>query len=100
MRELTAASRAEPGCVSYVAHRVEAEPDTVLMYEQYRDEAALEEHRATAPFERFTASGPYQRMLDRKIERLVALGLKTLPKGACGADWCRTRDWEAIPLLW
>ena len=74
LRELTAASRAEPGCVSYVAHRVEAEPDTVLMYEQYRDEAALEEHRATAPFERFTASGPYQRMLDRKIERLVALG--------------------------
>ena len=39
LRRLTLASRQEPGCVSYVPHAIEAEPDTVLIYEQYRDEA-------------------------------------------------------------
>ncbi len=74
LRELTAASRAEPGCVYYIAHQVESEPDTVLIYEQYRDEAAVEAHRATAHFKRYAVSGLYQRMLDRAVENLVALG--------------------------
>ena len=41
---LTAASRREPGCVSYIPHFVEGEACTVLIYEQYKDEAALERH--------------------------------------------------------
>ena len=42
LRSLTPASRQEPGCVNYLAHFVEGEPLTVLIYEQYTDEAALE----------------------------------------------------------
>ena len=48
LRELAAASRQEPGCVSYIPHRVESDPDTIVIYEQYRDMAALDAHR-TAP---------------------------------------------------
>jgi quinol monooxygenase YgiN len=74
LRELTTASREEPGCVSYVAHTVESEPDTVLIYEQYRDEAAVEFHRGTPHFKRYAVGGLYQRMLERAVENLVALG--------------------------
>lgn len=73
LRELTEASRREPGCVSYIAHTVEADPDTVLIYEQYRDEAAVEQHRATPHFARLAVGGLYQRMLDRSVENLIAL---------------------------
>jgi quinol monooxygenase YgiN len=45
LRLLAAASRQEPGCVSYIPHQVEGEPDTVLIYEQYRDAAAQDAHR-------------------------------------------------------
>jgi quinol monooxygenase YgiN len=73
LRELTAASRQEPGCVSYIPHTVESEPDTVLIYEQYRDAAAVDAHRASAHFKQWAVGGLYQRMLDRAVENLVAL---------------------------
>ena len=73
LRELTAASRQEPGCVSYVPHVVETDPTTVLIYEQYRDEAALEAHRATEHFERWANQGLYPSMQERSIEMLLAL---------------------------
>ncbi len=74
LRELTAASRQEPGCVTYVAHVVESEPTTVLIYEQYKDAAALEFHRSTPHFHQYGVGGFYQLMRDRQIENLVALG--------------------------
>ncbi len=73
LRELTLASRTEPGCATYVAHTVESDPDTVLIYEQYRDEAALEAHRATAHFEQFATQGLYPLMAERSVEQLAAL---------------------------
>jgi quinol monooxygenase YgiN len=73
LRELTAASRQEPGCVSYIAHTIESEPDTVLIYEQYRDDAAVEAHRNTPHFSKYAVAGLYQRMLDRVVENLIAL---------------------------
>ena len=73
LRELTAASRAEPGCVSYIAHRVQSEPDTVVLYEQFRDQAALDAHRAAPHFALYAVGGLYQRMLDRSVEVLEAL---------------------------
>ena len=38
-------ARQEPGCVSYVPHQLRGDPDTVLIYEQYRDQKALAAHR-------------------------------------------------------
>ena len=70
---LTEASRREPGCVSDIPHTVESDPDTVLIYEQYRDEAALEAHRATPHFARWAIGGLYQRMLDSTVENLIAI---------------------------
>lgn len=52
---LAAASRQEPGNVHYIAHRDPEDPKVFLMYEQYRDKAAFEEHGAT---EHFQAIGP------------------------------------------
>jgi quinol monooxygenase YgiN len=73
-RQLTAASRQEPGCVTYVAHTVEDEPSTVVLYEQYKDAAALEFHRNTPHFHQFAIGGFYQLMRSRQLENLVALG--------------------------
>ncbi len=52
LRELTEASRAEPGCVSYIPHTVETDPDLVFIYEQYKDDAAAAAHRETPYFDR------------------------------------------------
>jgi quinol monooxygenase YgiN len=71
---LAAASRNEPGCVTYVAHTVDGEPDTVLIYEQYRDEQALEAHRASKHFQTAVVAGLYQLMLDRQVENLCPVG--------------------------
>ncbi len=73
LRELAAASRQEPGCVSYIPHRVESDPDTILIYEQYRDQAALNTHRASPHFAQYAVGGLYQRMLIRAVEILDAL---------------------------
>ena len=73
LRQLTTASRLEPGCVSYVPHFVDGDAATVLIYEQYRDEAAVEFHRSTPHFQRYAIGGLYQRMLDRQMETLIAV---------------------------
>jgi quinol monooxygenase YgiN len=73
LHELAKASRAEPGCVSYNTHFVEDDADTVVIYEQYRDEAALEAHRGMSHFERFAVGGLYQKMKERQIENLTAI---------------------------
>jgi len=73
LRQLTEASRQEPGCVSYIPHRVEGDPDSVLIYEQYKDRAAAEAHRQSQHFARYAVGGLYQKMLERTREDLVAL---------------------------
>jgi quinol monooxygenase YgiN len=47
---LVEASRTEPGNVHYIAHRDPEDPRIFLMYEQYRDKAAFEEHAQTEHF--------------------------------------------------
>ena len=73
LRELAAASRAEPGCVSYIPHRAESDPDTIVIYEQFRDMAALDAHRASPHFALYAIGGLYQRMLVRSVEMLDSL---------------------------
>jgi quinol monooxygenase YgiN len=70
---LTTASRAEPGCVSYIPHFVEGEPCTVLIYEQYVDQAALDRHRESAHFHQYAIGGLYQKMKERDLENLSAV---------------------------
>ncbi len=73
LKALTAESRKEAGCVSYIPHTIESEADTVLIYEQYADEAALEFHRSTSHFAKYAVGGLYQKMLERHLEALNAL---------------------------
>ena len=73
LRELALASRQEPGCVSYIPHTVEADPNTVVIYEQYRDRAASDFHRTTPHFQKFAVGGLYQLMLEREAENLTAI---------------------------
>lgn len=73
LRALTAAARQEPGCASFIPHVVEGNPDTVLIYEQYRDAAAAEAHRQSEHFKKYAVGGLYQKMRDRTREDLVAL---------------------------
>jgi quinol monooxygenase YgiN len=74
LRKLAEASRKEPGCVSYIPHQVEDDPDTVVIYEQYRDAKALAAHRASEHFQKLAVGGLYQRMRERVVENLTALG--------------------------
>jgi len=73
LRLLAEASRQEPGCVSYIPHQVEDDPDTVVIYEQYHDAAALAAHRASDHFKKLAVGGLYQRMRERTVENLTAI---------------------------
>ena len=73
LRLLAEASRKEPGCVSYIPHQVEDDPDTVVIYEQYTDAKALAAHRASDHFQKLAVGGLYQRMKERAIENLTAI---------------------------
>ena len=48
--KLTEESRKEPGCAMYLVHRHRTEPRRFFIYEQYKDEAALEAHRSAPHF--------------------------------------------------
>jgi quinol monooxygenase YgiN len=73
LRDLTRLSRREPGCVSYIPHFVESDPNTIVIYEQYTDKAAAEHHRTTEHFAKFAVGGLYQMMLERNVENLTAI---------------------------
>ena len=74
LRELALASRQEPGCVSYVPHTVEDDPNVVVIYEQYKDRAAAEFHRTTPHFKKYAVGGFYQLLKERAVENLTAVG--------------------------
>ena len=74
LRAATEASRKEPGCVTYIPHIVDGDADTILIYEQYKDTAAADAHRASEHFKKYVVGVLYQRMLERTVENLRALG--------------------------
>jgi quinol monooxygenase YgiN len=47
---LTEESRKEPGCAMYQVHRHKTDPRRFFIYEQYKDDAALEAHRNAPHF--------------------------------------------------
>jgi quinol monooxygenase YgiN len=70
---LAAASRQELGCISYIPHHLEDDPDTIFIYEQYRDAQALAAHRESEHFKNHAVCGLYQKMRERSIENLIAV---------------------------
>ena len=73
LRQLTLASRQEPGCVNYVGHFVEGDPTTVVIYERYVDAAALDYHRNAPHFKQHAVGSLYQKMRNRQMENLIAV---------------------------
>lgn len=73
LQSLAVASRQEPGVLTFVPHRVEGDPDSVVIYEQYRDDKAFAEHRETPHFKKYVVAGLYQKMRERNLENLAAL---------------------------
>ncbi len=50
-RKLQVASRQEAGCLIYIVHRHQTDAQRFFIYEQYRDQAALEAHRNSPHFQ-------------------------------------------------
>ncbi len=73
LQNLVSASRQEPGCANYVAHFVESDPDTIVIYEQYQDAEALEAHRTSPHFEQWATNGLYRLLRERTMETLVEI---------------------------
>jgi quinol monooxygenase YgiN len=65
---LTEASRKEPGCLFYVAHQHRDDPRKFLVYEQYKDDAALDAHRNSDHFKRYAADGLYKFVEQREAD--------------------------------
>ena len=51
--KLQTASRQEPGCLMYIVHRHRNDARRFFIYEQYRDDAALETHRESTHFQEY-----------------------------------------------
>ena len=64
--ELAAASSAEPRNVHYIPHRDPEDPRVFLIYEQYRDKAAFEEHGQTDHFKNLAAGQLFPLMEERE----------------------------------
>ncbi len=62
--KLTEESRKEPGCAMYQVHRHRTEPRRFFIYEQYKDDAALEVHRNAPHFLQY-AKKELSKMADR-----------------------------------
>lgn len=50
---LAESSRKEPGCVNYFLHTDPADPHKIMLYEAFRDQAALDEHIAAPHHQSF-----------------------------------------------
>ena len=56
-RKLEAESRREPGCLMYIVHRQKDHPARFFIYEQYRDDAALQAHKDSPHFQEYAVKG-------------------------------------------
>jgi quinol monooxygenase YgiN len=57
LRSLRDASRSEPGCVTFDVSRGTEDANAFVLYEEWRDQAALDEHYATPHFATFGTNG-------------------------------------------
>jgi quinol monooxygenase YgiN len=71
---LVEASRTEPGNIHYIAHRDPEDPRVFLMYEQYRDKAAFEDHGQTEHFKTLAAGELFGLMENRERTFYETLG--------------------------
>jgi autoinducer 2-degrading protein len=61
LRPLAEASRREPGCLLYQAHRDPEDENVLFLYEQYADEAAYQAHAESEHFKRYALDDIFPR---------------------------------------
>jgi quinol monooxygenase YgiN len=61
LAKLVEASRAEPGCLLYQAHRSPDDPNVIFLYEQYADESAYQAHAESEHFRRYAVGELFPR---------------------------------------
>jgi len=54
---MSAYTRTEPGNIMYIAHRSTSEPRRFFLYEQYKDQDALNAHRGADYFAKYITNG-------------------------------------------
>lgn len=64
----TAATRAEPGNLDFVALRSTEDPDAFVLYEWYTDREAFEAHQASPHFEGIAVAQIRPLLSDRSVE--------------------------------
>jgi quinol monooxygenase YgiN len=67
-RKLQEETRREPGCIAYFVQRSRENPQRYLVYEQYKDQAALDAHRASNHFKEYGTNGFYRFVEERQAE--------------------------------
>ena len=63
-----AATRAEPGCVDFVALRGVEDPDSFVLYERYESRAAFQAHMASPHFEGIAVARIRPLLVSRSVE--------------------------------
>jgi quinol monooxygenase YgiN len=66
--ELEAASREEPGCLSFDAYLKTGDADSLLLLERYVSPAAFEAHRATPHFQALVVDRIAPLLSERRVE--------------------------------
>jgi quinol monooxygenase YgiN len=61
LKPLIEASRAEPGCLMYQAHRDPEDPDVLFLYERYVDEDAFRAHAESEHFKTYAVGECFPR---------------------------------------
>jgi quinol monooxygenase YgiN len=73
LRSLRDSSRAEMGCITFDVSRSIDDPNAFVLYEEWRDQAALDEHYATEHFQTFGVNGIRTLASARLAHRCVPL---------------------------
>jgi quinol monooxygenase YgiN len=68
LRKLQEETRREPGCIFYFVQRSRENALRYLIYEQYKDQAALDAHRASDHFKEYGTNGLYRFVEERQAE--------------------------------
>jgi (4S)-4-hydroxy-5-phosphonooxypentane-2,3-dione isomerase len=66
LRTVAPLSRAERGCLQYIAHRSTEDPRRFFLYEVYKDEAAFTEHSESDHFKRYVLGEALPRLESRE----------------------------------
>jgi quinol monooxygenase YgiN len=72
--ELAAASRTEPGNLSFTSYRSTDDPGSVVLLERYTSKEAFAAHRETPHFKRLVADRIIPLLESRAVEQFVPAG--------------------------